>query len=666
MADELHSDSDPGDDARTGASRVVPSMFGHYRLTHLLGRGAFGEVYFAVDTVKNRAVALKLIVPHLSDDPTFRARMEREAITAGRLNDPHVVPIHDFGEVDGQLYVDMRMVSGSSLDGVLDREGTLEPASAVSIVTQVASALDAAHAEEITHRDVKPANILVTSNGFACLADFGLATAARDSKLTSPHTTIGTFAYMAPERITRASVDSRADVYSLTCVLYQCLTGKYPYPTEDATALCAAHLTAPIPKPSETNPDLTDAFDEVIATGMAKEPEERYQSAGELAAAAKLALAASSDGVGAGTSADHEAQLVADMGVSRRILAAGKSKSALAVATAAAVAAVGGVVGVTAGMRGSAQGNHAASVETHPDPSNLPPQVIATIPVGARPEAIAVDSRRQAVYSANYQSGTVSVIDAEKREVTDTVRVGGGPVEIALNSANSRACVTNNRDDTLSVIDTATNTVTATVPVGTNPWGVSIDGPADRAYVANMWDYTVSVISLKSFTVEATIVVGKNPYGVSVDSEGHTVYVANSSDNTISLISTDTLSVIATIQVPPDPRGIAIDPQSRTVYITHESQGEVSALDIRTRRVHPPLRVGGNPYGVTADPNSRTVYTANHDSAVAVIDTQDFQVRGVIRIGAETFALAVDPATHIIYTADNDNKVSVIEIGGTP
>lgn len=642
-------------------------MFGHYRLTRLLGRGAFGEVYSAVDTVKNRSVALKLIVPHLSGDPTFRARMEREASTAGRLNEPHVVPIHDFGEVDGQLYVDMRMISGSSLDDVLEREGVLNPDRAVSIVSQVASALDSAHAEGITHRDVKPANILVTSNDFACLADFGLATAAHDSKLTSSHTTIGTFAYMAPERIAGEAVDSRVDVYSLACVLYQCLTGKYPYPTEDAIALCAAHLTAPIPKPSQQNPNLPEEFDEVISRGMAKAPQERYQRAGELAEAARQALAGMSEGPAAGA-VTHAAALVrGGKGSDRKILATASAK--LALATAAVVAVVATVVivgGVAIGTRGNTQGQHTNVNDTGHGSHSLPPQIAATIAVGERPEAVAVDIRRQTVYTANYQSGTVSVIDAGKREVTDTVRVGGGPVDIAVDSANSRACVSNNRDDSVSVIDTATNIVKASIKVGTNPWGIGIDGPADRAYVANMWDYTVSVINLKTFDIDATIGVGKNPYGVAVDSTGHAVYVANSSDDTVSVINTESLTLVATVQVPPGPRGIAIDPVARTAYITHESEGAVSALDMQTRRVRPPLRVGGNPYGVAVDQHAREVYTGNHDSAVIAIDMQSFQVRGVVRIGADTFALAVDPTNHVIYTADHDNKVSVVEMGDHP
>ena len=266
-------------------------QFGAYRLTKLLGRGGFGEVYEAYDTEKKRTVALKLLPPSYSGNPAFRRRLFREASTAGRLNEPHVVPIHDYGEIDGRLYIDMRLIAGSDLRVVLDQGGPLDPERAVSIVEQIASALDAAHAEQIVHRDVKPANILLTPGNFACLVDFGLANAATDAKLTTAGNTVGTFAYMAPERLANEEIDHRADIYALTCVLYECLTGKAPYPIGDMAALIAAHLTSPIPRPSLQRPGIPSTFDEVIAKGMAKNREDRYSSAGELAAAARQALA---------------------------------------------------------------------------------------------------------------------------------------------------------------------------------------------------------------------------------------------------------------------------------------------------------------------------------------------------------------------------------------
>jgi serine/threonine protein kinase, bacterial len=283
-------DSPASEVAQTADSRVG-SLFGPYRLNRLLGSGGFGEVYEAEDTTMNRVVALKLLTTTYSDNSVFRERLFREAHTAGRLREPHVLPIHNCGEIDGQVYIDMRLVRGVDLETVLQREGRLEPARAVAIVRQIAAALDAAHAENVIHRDVKPANILLADGDFASLVDFGLANAAGDARLTKPGKAVGTFDYVAPERLTNAPVDHRCDVYALACVFYEFLTGVPPYGEHrDLPALMTAHISALIPLPSQKRPGLPPGFDEVIARGLAKNPDHRYPSAGALAAAAQQAL----------------------------------------------------------------------------------------------------------------------------------------------------------------------------------------------------------------------------------------------------------------------------------------------------------------------------------------------------------------------------------------
>ncbi|WP_029114285.1 serine/threonine-protein kinase [Mycobacterium sp. URHB0044] len=268
------------------------TQFGPYRLLRLIGKGGMGEVYEAQDTVKDRIVALKLLPEGVSHDPVFRKRLQREAHSAGRLQEPHVVPIHDYGEIDGVLYVDMRMINGSDLRKILKNFGPMTPARAVAIVRQIASALDAAHEGGVMHRDVKPENILVNRDDFAYLVDFGIANAASDEKLTELGTAVGTYAYMAPERFSGDAVTYRADIYALACVLHECLTGSQPYSGDSVSVVITAHLMQPIPRPSVERPGIPAAFDEVIARGMAKKPEERYASAGDLAMAATEALTA--------------------------------------------------------------------------------------------------------------------------------------------------------------------------------------------------------------------------------------------------------------------------------------------------------------------------------------------------------------------------------------
>jgi serine/threonine protein kinase len=271
------------------ASRVG-SRIGHYHLMRLLGKGGMGEVYEAEDTVKDRIVALKLLPESVSDDPVFRKRLQREAHSAGRLQEPHVVPIHDYGEIDGLLYVDMRMINGTDLRKMLKRFGPIAPARAVAIVRQVASALDAAHEAGVIHRDVKPENILITPDDFVYLVDFGIANAATYEKLTELGTAVGTYAYMAPERFTNDEVTYRADIYALTCVLHECLVGSQPYPADSVSVVITAHLMEPTPRPSEMRPGIPKAFDDVIARGMAKKPDDRYASASDVAQAANDAL----------------------------------------------------------------------------------------------------------------------------------------------------------------------------------------------------------------------------------------------------------------------------------------------------------------------------------------------------------------------------------------
>ncbi|MBV5246121.1 transporter substrate-binding domain-containing protein [Mycolicibacterium sp. PAM1] len=266
--------------------------FGHYRLQKLIGQGGMGEVYQAYDTKTDRVVALKVLPHHMAQDETFQARFRRESQAAAGINDPHVVPIHGFGEIDGRLYLDMRLIEGRNLGTMLqETDKPLGAAFAVMIVDQVANGLDAAHRLGLIHRDIKPSNILVTDKDFVYLIDFGLVRTAGEQGLTTAGSTLGTLAYMAPERFEGGEVDARSDIYALTCVLYECLTGARPYPAESLEQQIAGHMVSPIPRPSDVDPRLA-AFDEVIAKGMAKKPAKRYQSAGELAEAAKRALSA--------------------------------------------------------------------------------------------------------------------------------------------------------------------------------------------------------------------------------------------------------------------------------------------------------------------------------------------------------------------------------------
>nr|WP_029113814.1 serine/threonine-protein kinase [Mycobacterium sp. URHB0044] len=263
--------------------------FGRYQLIELLGRGGMGEVWRAYDTAIDRVVALKMLLPHLSEDPDFEKRFRREARAAGRLDDPHVVPIHDVGEIDGRLYVTMRLITGTDLQTLIDA-GPLDTQRAVSIIDQIASALHHAHRAGLVHRDVKPSNILIGENDFAYLIDFGIARRAEDTGVTATGAAIGTWAYMAPERFSTGEVHPSSDIYALACVFYECLTGHRPFPGDTLEQIAVGHIFTPPPRPSEESGTVPTALDAVIATGLAKQPADRYPTAVELAAAAKQVI----------------------------------------------------------------------------------------------------------------------------------------------------------------------------------------------------------------------------------------------------------------------------------------------------------------------------------------------------------------------------------------
>jgi serine/threonine protein kinase len=263
--------------------------FGRYRLVELLGRGGMGEVWRAHDTAIDRMVALKMLPTSFADDQVFQERFRREARAAAGLDEPHVVPIYDFGEINGRLYVTMRLIKGLDLENVL-AEGPLDAGRAVKIIEQVASALHAAHSIGLVHRDVKPSNILVTDNDFAYLIDFGIARAVNETSLTSTGAVIGTWAYMSPERLNTGRADARADVYALACVLHESLTGQRPYPGDSMESQITAHLTRPPPRPSVIRRGLHAEFDAVIGTGMAKNPDHRYATTLMLAEHARSAI----------------------------------------------------------------------------------------------------------------------------------------------------------------------------------------------------------------------------------------------------------------------------------------------------------------------------------------------------------------------------------------
>jgi tRNA A-37 threonylcarbamoyl transferase component Bud32 len=269
---------------------VDEELFGRYRLLDLIGQGGMGQVYRAHDTEIGRDVAIKVLPADLLGERGYVQRFRREAYTVARLNEPHIIPVYDTGEINGRLYLVMPIVDGIDLHTLLLERGAMTPELAVKIIEQVAAALDTAHSHGLVHRDVKPSNMLMTPSEFVYLIDFGIAHDESETRITQTGSVLGTVAYMAPERFSTGHADARADIYALACVLHECLTGQAPYPGGSLEHVMAGHLTKDPPRPTSVNPAVPAAFDSVIAAGMAKDPQQRYQSASDLAAAAREAL----------------------------------------------------------------------------------------------------------------------------------------------------------------------------------------------------------------------------------------------------------------------------------------------------------------------------------------------------------------------------------------
>jgi serine/threonine protein kinase len=264
----------------------IGTEFAGYRVTGVIGRGGMSIVYSAEHLSLGRIVALKVLSAPLAADEDFRERFVRESKLAAALDHPNIIPIYDAGEADGRLFIAMRHVDGGDLGSLISPEAPLGLGQTIFFIEQVAGALDHAHRRGLVHRDVKPANILVaTPSDRVYLTDFGVVKQADTPGLTKTGYFLGTFAYAAPEQIERRPIDGRTDLYSLGCVLHECLSGAPPFNAVTEASMLHAHLVEPPPRLTDVRPDLPHTIDNVIATALAKAKEDRYATCGELVAA---------------------------------------------------------------------------------------------------------------------------------------------------------------------------------------------------------------------------------------------------------------------------------------------------------------------------------------------------------------------------------------------
>ncbi len=620
-----------------------------YRIESLIGRGGMSAVYLAEDLRLGRKVALKLLSPELAEDERFRERFVRESRLAAGLEHPNIVPIYEAGESDGVLFIAMRFIGGTDLKALIKNEGALEHPRALSLLAQVADALDAAHARGLVHRDVKPANVLISpppvpeAAEHAYLSDFGLTKrASSDSGLTGTGQFVGTLDYAAPEQFEGRPLDARTDTYSLACVLYECLTGEVPYRRDQDAAIMYAHLMAEVPKPTELRPDLPAAIDEFVARGMAKSPDDRFAHSGELIRSVRHVFEPPS-----GELPVSAAAVTAELPAEPRPAMDGSEprRSWLGLAAIAGVALI--IAGIVLALTRS--GGKAAA------PGASPTGAAAT---GAA-RAAAIDPKTGRL------TGSVPL-----GEGTGTVAVGFGSVWVA-----------NQNEDTVARIDPATKDV-RTIHVGNRPTDIAV-GESDP----NVWVITsdgVWAIDPINNSVVSTIKLTNLPLSLTVAQGSVWATFKNSEQFPEGLFRIDPRTRTVAERLPlaeavfaPSPVDVAVTPDSAWVVTPGLTVGLAAGLIVRwdlvERKRSSPIAIG-TPVAIAA--GSDSIWALQADGVVVRVDLNTRQVAARIATTAGASAIAVAPdAVWVVNKSKGTitridpatNKAGApVELGGRP
>ncbi|MDD7968401.1 serine/threonine-protein kinase [Actinomycetospora lemnae] len=682
--------------------------FGQYELQSLIGRGGMGEVYLAHDDRRDREVALKLLPEGLGKDADYERRFRRESYRAARLREPHVIPIHDYGEVDGRLYIDMRLVDGQDLATLLAAEGALPPERAVALVGQVAEALDAAHEADLIHRDVKPANILVTPNDFVYVADFGIAHSVgqTQSTATSNGAAAGTLDYMAPERFTNGTIGPRTDVYSLACVLFECLTGTKPFLGGDFPTQVYAHVYLEPRRPSEINPGVSAALDAVVARGLAKDPDERFASAGDLARAAREALHAGQT-VGFATAAPTAAATtvspMAPPAGATAVLAAPTGTSDPTTTIPAPRVGDADAAHVSPTGSPSTPSTPPAAPPTPPPAPPTPPPTPPARPAGDGSGGSAPKRRRAlvtvlvavgAVLAVLAAVGLVALLggtsspggaspgvpfdpEAGPRVVATsvarptvgaTVQVGSTPGYMEIAPSGDFGYIANRAAGVITVFDTTRNAPTGVIPVPDGgPQFVAFSPDGSRAYVSIFnQDYSlneVGVLDTESGTFIARVPTGKRPFALDVSPDGRKVYVPNHDSGSLTVIDTATNTVVNTIALAPNPHWVDISPDGTRVYAANHESNVISTIDTSTDTVLGTVAVGKSPHSIIRHTTKPLVFNANYDdSSVSVTDVNTNRVVATIPTAShpQDITLSADGKHAYLATVDA-NFIQVLD-----
>jgi DNA-binding beta-propeller fold protein YncE len=560
----------------------IGSVLAGYRIEGLAGEGGMGRVYRATQIALNRKVAVKLIAPELATEPDFRARFTRESRLTASIEHPNVIPVYEAGEADGRLFIAMRWVEGTDLRSVILTEGRLEPERAVAIAEQVAAALDAAHMGGLVHRDVKPANVMLTAahgQEHVYLMDFGLTKrAGSETGLTRTGAFVGTPDYMPPEQIKGERADARTDVYALGCLLFHSLTGRTPYDRDTEVAKMYAQLHDPPPSAVEAVPGTPPELDAVIARALAKDADERFPSAGDLGRAARAALSGRDPSqpersLATGLAAPPPTEL------SPPPQTPAPEATELSPPPVPAAPAPGPTAATPAGAAAA------------PPPAAVAPPPVATPPGGGPPAPPA--PRRGGVFpillaAALIVGITVTLAAAGVFDSGGDDNGGGG--QSFSDSAGNQG------NDGGQQQSAGPKVLERAIPAGDGPDGIAVDG--NRVWVSNSnGNALVRIDTDTNEPVGDPVPVGQNPD--EVEARGGVVWVANTDDGNVMRVDADDLNAAPkSFAVGQGPEGLSLG--KGFLWVANGDSDDVSRIELASGTPQSPIPVGNKPIGILA------------------------------------------------------------------
>ncbi|MGH2798419.1 MAG: protein kinase domain-containing protein [Thermoleophilaceae bacterium] len=615
------------------------ATFAGYRVESLVGRGGMGVVYRAWDLSLERPVALKLIAPELAQDERFRARFLREPRLAASLDHPGVVPIYEAGEWEGQLYLSMRFVEGSDLKSVLERDGTLPPERALVVLAQVADALDAAHRRGLVHRDVKPGNVLLDEAGHAYLTDFGI-TKQVGGVSTDTGRVVGTLDYLAPEQIRGEGVDGRTDCYALGCVLYECLSGAPPFRRATEAETLWAHMQDE-PAALPDHPRLAP----VLRKGLAKGPEERYDTCAELIDAAAEALGLAGPLAG------------------RRL-----SRITLLLVLGGVLLGAAAVLALTRSLGEDASGPRAPLLDVATNSVGAvdvsSSELVLAAPLPGRPTDVAAAG--DAAWVATVDSTSVTGVSARTRSISRTVPLPGRADAVAVGEGS--VWIADGGRGVVSRIEAGYERVTQRFRVAPSREAAQPSGrlQAPRASLAvgggAVWlaNGSERLVRIGADTGEtAALRVGRRVEAVAAG--GGAVWALSSRSASVLRVDAGDGSVTDTVSIAARPGAeapfpVAVAVTSRAVWVLNGNTATVTQIDPRTLGVVTTIPIGVDRVPTDIAAGGSTAWVSNGDGSIARIQAGAGGARE-IRVGESLERVAAAGANVWVTTTAFDQKL---------